>query len=88
MNRVEDHNLYHEFPEYEGRIRELVRADARFAGMAGDYHALDAEIRSLEERNIPTSDGYFEELKKKRAHLKDKVYAQLHLSHAQSPAAR
>lgn len=72
--QVDDHNLYHEFPEYEGKIRELVNLDTGFARLAGDYHSIDAEIRSLEERDIPTSDFYFEDLKKRRALLKDQVY--------------
>lgn len=78
MNLVPDHNLYAEFPEYEGRIRELVACDSVFAKLAGDYHNLDAEIRTLEQRDVPTSDVYFEDLKKQRAFLKDRVYAFLH----------
>ncbi|MBI2382197.1 MAG: YdcH family protein [Gammaproteobacteria bacterium] len=77
MNTIPDHSLYSEFPEYENRIRELVASDSGFARMAGEYHSLDAEIHVLEERDVPTSDFYFEDLKKKRAYLKDRVYSQL-----------
>lgn len=88
MNYVDDHNLYHEFPEFEGQIREMVTRDEEFARLAGYYHQLDAEIRSLEERDIPTSDMYFEDLKKKRAFLKDRVYSMLHDGRPLSPGAR
>lgn len=88
MNTVPDHSLYCEFPEYESRIRELVSRDAEFSRLAGDYHQLDSEIHSLEERDVPTSDFYFEDLKKKRAYLRDRVYNFLHNGRPFEPALR
>ena len=39
-----------------------------------DHDKLDNKIRDLEEHDQPTSDFHMEELKKKRAFLKDRIY--------------
>ena len=42
-----------------------------------EYHALDQEIREIEQNVEPVSDTYAEDLKKKRVLLKDQLYAKL-----------
>ncbi len=71
---VEDHNLFREFPEFSDRIEFLWEQDNEFASAAEEYHALDKQIRGLQMNDIPTSDFHFEELKKRRCALKDKLY--------------
>lgn len=71
---VEDHNLFREFPQFSDRIEFLWQEDNEFATAAEEYHALDKQIRGLQMNNIPMSDYQFEELKKRRCLLKDKLY--------------
>ena len=71
---VDDHNLFREFPEYSDRIEFLWQEDNEFAAAAEEYHALDKQIRGLQMNNIPMSDFQFEELKKRRCLLKDRLY--------------
>ncbi len=77
MQLVEDHNLFNEFPEYSDRIEFLWQEDNYFASAAEEYHALDKQIRGLEMNNMPVSDYYFEDLKKRRCLLKDQLYQML-----------
>lgn len=74
MSYVDDHNLFNEFPEHTDRIEYLWKQDADFATIAEEYHSLDKRIRGLQMSGIPTSDYYFEELKKRRCLLKDQLY--------------
>ena len=75
----EPHDLLHEFPEYQGKIDALKQSNEDFARLMGEYDELDQEIRELEVHDQPVSDLYMEELKKKRVHLKDQLYAILAL---------
>lgn len=71
---VDDHNLFREFPEYSDRIESLWQEDNEFAAAAEEYHALDKQIRGLQMNNMPIADFQFEDLKKRRCLLKDKLY--------------
>lgn len=71
---IDDHNLFREFPEFSDRIESLWQEDNEFAVAAEEYHALDKQIRGLQMNNIPMSDYQFEELKKRRCLLKDRLY--------------
>ena len=73
----EKHDLVHEFPEHEQRIDELRQGNDYFADLLNRYDTLDAEIRELEEKGAPTTDEHLEEMKLKRLHLKDQLYAML-----------
>ena len=73
----ESHDLLHEFPEYAQKIRDLHHGDAAFAQLMDEYDQLDAEVRRLEELGQPVADETMEELKKKRAVLKDRLYIRL-----------
>ena len=42
-----------------------------------EYNWLDAQIRNLEEHDQPVSDSHMEELKRRRVHLKDRLYQRL-----------
>ncbi len=71
----ENHDLFHEFPEYEDRIQELKTSDSRFARLYEEYHKVNDEVWRIEEGIENTDDLYLEELKKKRLHYKDELYA-------------
>ena len=73
----EKHDLVQEFPEYEQRIDELRQGNDYFADLLNRYDTLDAEIREFEEKGGPTTDEHLEEMKLKRVHLKDQLYAML-----------
>jgi uncharacterized protein YdcH (DUF465 family) len=71
------HDLVHEFPEFRERIHELKLGNAHFARLFKEYHAIDHEVRRIEQGVETPSDAYCEDLKKKRALLKDELYALL-----------
>lgn len=73
----EHHDLVHELPEYRDKIHEMKTGNAHFAKLFDEYHEVDHEIRRIEQEIETPSDDYTEELKKKRLHLKDELFAML-----------
>lgn len=73
----EHHEIVKEFPEYKESIKTLCESDHNFQQMYKEYHDLDEEILKIEQNIEPVSDTYAEDLKKKRVHLKDRIYHQL-----------
>ena len=73
----ENHDLFHELPEYQDRINDLKVSDERFARLFAEYHQVNSEVERIEENNEGHSDFYVEDLKKQRLHLKDALYAML-----------
>jgi len=71
------HDLIHEFPELRERIHELKLHNAHFARLFSEYDQVDHELHRIEQEVETPSDAYAEELKKKRALLKDELYALL-----------
>jgi len=74
---VTRHDLAHEFPEHVSLIAELRTKDPEFEALIEQYDTLDEEIVEIEQNDEHISDAYFEELKIKRVHLKDRLYAML-----------
>lgn len=74
---IESHELLDEFPEFKSEILRLKGENERFAKLFDDYHKVNADVRDVEEHDVPISDLAFEELKKRRLKLKDDVYAML-----------
>lgn len=72
---IEKHDLLHELPEYKERIHELKISNNHFAKIFAEYHEVDHEIHRIEEGIETPSDDYIEELKKKRLHMKDELFA-------------
>jgi len=70
-------DLAREFPELKERVHQLKVSDPEFAKMYEEYQAVDKEVYRIEERIETASDAYTEDLKKKRALLKDQLYARL-----------
>ena len=73
----ETHDILHEFPNLEETIKQLHEKDPQFASLMDNHDALDSEIRNLEELNQPIDDLEMEELKKRRALMKDQIYQYL-----------
>jgi uncharacterized protein YdcH (DUF465 family) len=73
----ENHDLFHELPEYAHRISQLRANDDQFARLLDEYHQVNQEVERIEEHNEGHADFYVEELKKQRLHLKDALYDRL-----------
>jgi len=74
---VDHHDLHHEFPEHGPLIHELKLSNQHFARLFGEYHKTTAEVEALEVRDVPVGDVAIEDMKKKRAKLKDELYTML-----------
>ena len=70
----ESHQLLLEFPEFSHKIADLRANSDVFHHLMDEYDWLDSHIRNLEEVAVPVSDFHIEEMKKRRVHLKDKLY--------------
>lgn len=69
------HPFVSEFPEHRETIRHLRLADNQFRKMFEEYHQLDDEVARIEEEVEFATDQQIDELKFKRAKLKDALYA-------------
>lgn len=74
---VEQHNFVHEFPEHREKIHNLKMQNAHFSKLFDEYHCVTKVLEDLEKRDVPIADSDFENQKKKRALLKDQLYAML-----------
>ncbi|HTI97711.1 MAG TPA: DUF465 domain-containing protein [Dongiaceae bacterium] len=69
------HPFVSEFPEHREVIRHLRLSDNQFRQMYEEYHQLDDEICRIEEDIEFATDQQIDELKFKRAKLKDALYS-------------
>ena len=69
------HPFVAEFPGHRETIRSLKLADGKFRQMFEEYHQLDDEICRIEEDIEFATDQQIDELKFKRAKLKDALYS-------------
>jgi len=68
------HPFVSEFPEHREIIRHLRLSDNRFRQMFEEYHLVDDTICRFEEEIEFATDQEIDELKFKRAKLKDALY--------------
>ena len=68
------HPFVSEFPEHRETIRHLRLSDNHFRQMYEEYHQLDDEVCRIEEDVEFATDQQLDELKFKRAKLKDALY--------------
>src|ERR1043166_4566583 len=68
------HPILREFPEHREIIRRLKGADEHFRKMFDEYHRLDDAVYRIEEEIDFATDQEIEELKMRRAKLKDYIY--------------
>jgi uncharacterized protein YdcH (DUF465 family) len=71
------HPIYREFPEHRESIKRLKGSDNQFRHLFEEYHKLDDEICRIEEEIDFATDQEIEELKMRRAKLKDVIYRQI-----------
>ena len=76
------HPILREFPEYRETIRNLKTSNAHFCNLYDEYHRVDDEIYRIEEEIDFAVDQEIDELKMRRAKLKDYIY---HLIRHQPP---
>jgi uncharacterized protein len=69
------HPFVKEFPAHRETVRSLKLADSEFRGAFEEYHKLDDEICRIEEEIEFATDQQIDELKFRRAKLKDALYA-------------
>lgn len=74
---MEKHDILHEFPELKEKVHELKMSNHHFRKIFDEYHELDHEIHSIESGAVVVSDDHLTELRKKRVHLKDSIFAEL-----------
>lgn len=68
------HELAEEFPEYAALLHKLKKEDAHFQRLSEAYHTLNRYVHRAETDVEPTSHQYLEEMKVRRAHLKDEIF--------------
>jgi uncharacterized protein YdcH (DUF465 family) len=68
------HPILREFPEHREAIRRLKGSNEHFRSVFVEYHRLDDEIYRIEEDIDFATDQEIEELKMRRAKLKDYIY--------------
>ncbi|MDA0961829.1 MAG: YdcH family protein [Proteobacteria bacterium] len=71
------HELAAEFPDKADLIHKLKADDAHFARLAEEYHTINRQVHRAETNVEPMEELAEVELRKKRAHLKDQIYAML-----------
>ncbi|SFG18207.1 YdcH family protein [Neptunomonas qingdaonensis] len=74
---IEHHDLVHELPEYREQIHTLKMNDAHFSKLFDEYHDVTKKVERMETEAEPVATHTEEELKLKRLHLKDQLYAML-----------
>ena len=72
---IQPHDVEHEFPEYKEVLLEMKSQDSRLADLVEEYERLNADIVDIEENDKLFQDFEFEELKKRRLLLKDRIYS-------------
>lgn len=73
----EQHDLHHEFPEYNDKIREMKMGDGHFKRLFEEYDELAHEMVRIQQEIETPSDDFVESLKVKRLRLKDELYSML-----------
>ncbi len=74
---IEHHDLVHELPEYREQIHTLKMNDAHFSKLFEEYHHVTKQVERMETESEPVATRTEEDLKIKRLHLKDQLYAML-----------
>lgn len=71
------HELHEEFPEHAEKIHALKTGNAHFAKLAEEYHEVNRAVHRAETNVEPMDQFAEEDLRKKRAALKDEIYRML-----------
>ncbi|RFP86136.1 DUF465 domain-containing protein [Rhodobacteraceae bacterium 63075] len=71
------HELSEEFPEFAEKMSALKAENAHFAKLADEYHEVNRAVHRAETNVEPVGQFAEEEMRKKRAALKDEIYRML-----------
>ncbi len=71
------HELAEEFPDKVDLMSQLKQSDAHFARLADEYHEINRRVHRAETNVEPVEDLVEGEMRKKRAALKDEIWAML-----------
>ena len=74
---AENHDLHHEFPEFNDQIHKLKMSDSHFQRLFKEYDDIVHQLVRVEQNIETPSDDVVEEMKKQRLHLKDQLYVML-----------
>ncbi len=74
---AEQHDLHHEFPEFNDQIHKLKMTDGHFQRLFKEYDEIVHQLVRVEQAIETPSDDTVEEMKKLRLHLKDQLYVML-----------
>ncbi len=69
------HELAEEFPDKLDVMSQLKQTDAHFARLADEYHEVNRTVHRAETNVEPMEELAEVELRKKRAALKDEIWA-------------
>ena len=69
------HELAEEFPDKVELMSQLKQTDAHFARLADEYHEINRVVHRAETNIEPMEDLTEGEMRKKRAALKDEIWA-------------
>ena len=72
-----NHDIAHEFPEYQEKIHGLKTTDAHFAKLFSEYDEDNHAIKKYELGGAAIGEDALELLKKKRLNTKDQIYQRL-----------
>ncbi len=68
------HELAEEFPEKAALISDLKQSDAHFAKLSEEYHEVNRAVHRAETNVEPVSEQAENDMRKKRAALKDEIW--------------
>ena len=71
------HELAEEFPEFVEKMSDLKVSDKHFSKLFNDYHDLNRKVHRAETNVQPREELAEVDLRKRRAALKDEIYAYL-----------
>ena len=71
------HALAADFPEFADRLSSLKASDAHLGRLADEYHALNRAVHRAETLVEPVDPAVETDMRKRRAALKDAIYARL-----------
>jgi len=73
----EEHDLHHEFPEFNDQIHHLKMNNRHFQKLFTEYDDIIHQLKRVEQEIETPSDEVVETMKKQRLHLKDQLFVML-----------
>ena len=71
------HELAADFPDLADKISEMKQSDAHFSRLVDEYHDINRAVHRAKTNIEPMEDLAEGEIRKRRAVLKDEIYAML-----------